>query len=184
MNPPWTELERLTPFVQCGDRDATERWLRGLERPLFRYLARLCADPHRAEDVLQETLHLVYRKVGRLRDPGLLRPWAYRIAGREAARRTRRERARVDAEARDDALATIAVPADLPPTCDLAPLGGALRGVSTASRAVLALHYGEELPLDAVAAILEIPVGTAKSRLFYGLAQLRRRLASSENDHG
>ena len=42
-------------------------------------------------------------------------------------------------------------------------------GISSASRAVLVLHFQEEMSLPAVAAILEIPLGTVKSRLAYGL---------------
>jgi RNA polymerase sigma-70 factor, ECF subfamily len=48
--------------------------------------------------------------------------------------------------------------------------------VSPGSRAVLVLHFQEDLPLAEVAAILEIPLGTAKSRLAYGLAALRKQL--------
>jgi RNA polymerase sigma-70 factor, ECF subfamily len=51
-------------------------------------------------------------------------------------------------------------------------------GVSPASRAVLVLHFQEDLPLSEVAAILAIPLGTVKSRLAYGLATLRRHLSS------
>jgi RNA polymerase sigma-70 factor (ECF subfamily) len=50
--------------------------------------------------------------------------------------------------------------------------------VSPASRAVLVLHFQEDLPLTDVAAILEIPLGTVKSRLAYGSAALRRQLGA------
>jgi DNA-directed RNA polymerase specialized sigma24 family protein len=40
---------------------------------------------------------------------------------------------------------------------------------------VLVLHFQEDMPLADVAAILEIPLGTAKSRLAYGLAALRKQ---------
>jgi RNA polymerase sigma-70 factor (ECF subfamily) len=43
-------------------------------------------------------------------------------------------------------------------------------------RAVLVLHFQEEMSLAEVAAILELPLGTVKSRLAYGLAALRREL--------
>jgi RNA polymerase sigma-70 factor (ECF subfamily) len=46
--------------------------------------------------------------------------------------------------------------------------------VSPSSRAVLLLHYQQHLSLEEAAAILDIPVGTAKSRLAYGLNTLRR----------
>ena len=49
-------------------------------------------------------------------------------------------------------------------------------GIPPASRAVLTLHFQEEMSLPEVAAILELPLGTVKSRLAYGLASLRRQL--------
>ena len=54
--------------------------------------------------------------------------------------------------------------------------------VTPASRAVLALHFQEDMTLPEVAAILDIPVGTVKSRLAYGLATLRRQCAGESND--
>ncbi|MDQ3042030.1 MAG: hypothetical protein M3R11_06575 [Acidobacteriota bacterium] len=47
--------------------------------------------------------------------------------------------------------------------------------VSPASRAVLILHYLEEMSLSETAEILDISLGTAKSRLAYGLTSLRQK---------
>ena len=55
--------------------------------------------------------------------------------------------------------------------------------VSPASRAVLLLHYQDGLPLEEVAAVLEVPLGTIKSRLSYGLTQVRRKL-ERKGPHG
>ena len=49
-----------------------------------------------------------------------------------------------------------------------------VEGLSSSSRAVLLLHYGQDIAIQDVAAILDISVGTAKSRLAYGLACLRK----------
>jgi DNA-directed RNA polymerase specialized sigma24 family protein len=49
--------------------------------------------------------------------------------------------------------------------------------LSPASRAVMVLHFQEGLTLPEVAAVLEIPLGTAKSRLAYGLASVRRHMS-------
>jgi RNA polymerase sigma-70 factor (ECF subfamily) len=51
-----------------------------------------------------------------------------------------------------------------------------VKGISPASRAVLGLHFAEGLSLSDVAAILEIPLGTVKSRLSYGLAAIRKEI--------
>lgn len=49
-----------------------------------------------------------------------------------------------------------------------------------ASRAVIVLHYLEDMSLHEVAAVLEILPGTVKSRLAYGLARLRRHTAGTQ----
>ncbi len=170
--------EQMVLRAQCGDRDALERVLRGVQPSLHRFLRRLVGADD-ADDVLQDVLIAIARKLAWLSDPRLLRPWAFRIASRAAFRHIRRVRRRPfhdDAAVLDD----VAAPA-APPSGEL--LRELLDGdaVSPASRAVLVLHFEEELPLAAVAAILEIPLGTAKSRLAYGLASLRRHLVTKRS---
>ena len=58
------------------------------------------------------------------------------------------------------------------------------KSISPASRAVLILHFQEELSLPEVAAILDIPLGTAKSRLAYGLAAVRKHVKKTGGSHG
>ena len=50
--------------------------------------------------------------------------------------------------------------------------------MSPKSRAVLLMHYREEISLEDITAILDIPLGTAKSRLAYGLSSLRSLIQS------
>lgn len=79
--------------AQCGDRDAMERLLRRVQMPLRRYIVRLVG-PTSADDVLQETLTSIARKLNWLVDPRLFRPWAYRIASRSAFAHLRKEKRR------------------------------------------------------------------------------------------
>ena len=160
--------------AQCGDREALELLLRCVQLPLRRYLTRLVGASS-ADDVLQEVLILISRKLKWLEVPEAFRPWAYRIASREAFRQLRKEKHRSE-QIRDDAVLE-----DVPAAESVVPpelLPGLLNSeaLSPASRAVLALHFQEELPLPEIAAILEIPLGTVKSRLAYGLAALRKKL--------
>ena len=53
--------------------------------------------------------------------------------------------------------------------------------ISPASSAVLALHFQEGMPLAEIATVLELPLGTVKSRLAAGLAKLRAGLADRRN---
>ena len=160
--------------AQCGDREALELLLRSVQPSLRRYLMRLVGASS-ADDVLQEVLILVSRKLKWLDVPEAFHPWAYRVASRVAFRHLKKER-RWSEQVRDEAVlddlpaAESAVPPELLPELLQSD------ALSAASRAVLVLHFQEEMPLPEVAAILEIPLGTVKSRLAYGLAALRKKL--------
>ena len=147
----------------AGDREVLDDILAALQCPLYRYISRLLTHRETAEDVLQEVLFRICRKIVWLRDPELLRPWAFRIASRECFRQLRSEKRRGE-ETLDvntpETGAGESIPQEWEPRLldwvdDLPP----------ASRAVIVLHYLEEMSLHEVAAVLEILPGTVKSRL-------------------
>lgn len=166
--------------AQSGDRGALDELLQSVQQPLFGYLLRLVGERALAEDVLQDAFVLIYRKLRWLEEPGLFRPWAYRIASREAFKALKRER-RWTEQVRDDEVldALAAPPADEgefePELIERLPQ--LVARLSPASRAVLVLHYMHEMPIAEVADVLGLAAGTVKSRLAYGLAALRRALA-------
>lgn len=161
--------------AQAGDRQALGELFETVQRPLYRYLLGLVARPELAEDVLQDVFVLVHRKLRWLRDPELFRPWLYRIASREAFKALRRDRRSSD---RSDAVEMLAeLPAPPVPVAGLLDrLPDLAARLSPASRAVLLLHYVQGLTIEEIATVLEIPAGTAKSRLAYGLGALRKHL--------
>ena len=173
-----TEPEQETWWVlraQSGDREALDALLKSVQGPLYLYVLRLVGERAAAEDVLQEVFLRIYRKLRWLREPELFRPWAYRIASREAFKRLRRERRWAEQIRDEDVLA--ALPADEPPEAArarLERLPQLVARVPPASRAVLVLHYFHDMPLGEIAVVLGVALGTVKSRLAYGLKTLRR----------
>lgn len=164
--------ERATVLrAQSGDRDAFDALLRDIAPPLQRYVAKVTGDAALADDVVQETLIAIVRKIAWLSDPALFRPWAFRIASRNAFRQLRRRRV-------DDPLEEIAFDEPEIDPWQRERLFASLERLSPAARAVVTLHYLEEMPLSEVAAVLDLNLGTVKSRLSYGLAQLRKEHAS------
>jgi RNA polymerase sigma-70 factor (ECF subfamily) len=156
--------------AQSGDRNAFDELLRIVQRPLHRYIAAIT--PKAAEDVLQDVFIRIIRNIGWLNDPSLFRPWAYRIASREAFRTIRKER-RMILEPLEDTAADIKF--DDPWIRER--LKRSTDSLPPASRAVIALHYFEEMTLVETASILDVNVGTVKSRLAYGLALLRKEIS-------
>jgi RNA polymerase sigma-70 factor (ECF subfamily) len=155
--------------AQSGDRAAFDELLQRVDDSLLRYIASITGGRAVAEDVLQDVLISIVRKIAWLRDADLFRAWAFRIASRAAFRAIR-----VEMMPLDDNHA--APPHDAPDPWLVRRLASALPNLTEATRAVIHLHYLEDMPLSDVAAALEINLGTVKSRLAYGLAQLRKEL--------
>jgi RNA polymerase sigma-70 factor (ECF subfamily) len=167
--------------AQSGSHEALNELFRSVQEPLFRYLISLVKDQNRAEDILQEVFIRIYRKLRWLREPEAFRAWTYQIASREAFRYLHRER-RWDDQVRDEATLT-ALPAHADeefPRELIESLPELVRRLSPGSRAVVVLFYLHGMSLAETAAVLDIPVGTAKSRLAYGLQTLRRNFEGLE----
>ena len=163
----------LVLLAQTGDRPALEQLLREAYAPLRRYITHL-AGAALADDILQETSLQIFRKLPHLREPAVFRPWTFRIASRIAfAHLKHASRWQPLDDAPSKHLATSDPTLGEPPHEAFLAL---IDQVSPASRAVLLLRYQHDLTLEEVAAILDIPLGTAKSRLHYGVATLRKLL--------
>jgi RNA polymerase sigma-70 factor (ECF subfamily) len=163
----------LVALVQRGDVPAFEKLLLRLHKPLRSYVTRMVGESM-AEDVLQEVSLKIYRHVCYVREPKAFRAWVYRIATRIAFAYLKREKRKQTFEADPDvinAFPAFTFQEQQELDSDFLNL---VDQVSPASRAVLLLHYQQHLSLEETAAILDIPIGTAKSRLSYGVATVRK----------
>jgi RNA polymerase sigma-70 factor, ECF subfamily len=171
---PTPDQTLLVLLAQAGDRAALEQLLLDVHAPLRRYVTRL-AGADLADDILQETALQIFRKLPHLREPAVFRPWTFRIASRIAFSHLKHARRWEPLDAAPpEPLTTLSLNLGEPPDEAFLAL---LNHVSPASRAVLLLHYQHDLSLEEAAVILEIPVGTAKSRLHYGVSTLRKHLS-------
>ncbi len=165
--------------AQAGDREALELLLRSIQPALLGYLQGVVGASD-ADDLAQDVLLLIYRKLGWLESPDVFRAWVFRIASRAAFRHLKRQRRWH--ESVDDKTTLDDLPArEPPPSTEVLDRLPTIEGLSPASRAVLVLHFKEEMSLPEVAAVLSIPLGTVKSRLAYGLAALRRQLGNTRS---
>ena len=164
----------LVERAQAGDRDAFDRLVRASIRRLLGVARLILRDSDLAEDAVQDALILAWRDLRALRDPAAWDAWSRRLtvnACYKAAGRTRR-RTEVESEVTADPRA-----AQVPdPSVDVADrewVLGALHRLGLDQRAVIVLHYYLDLPVTDVAEILDIPYGTAASRLHRGLEAMR-----------
>ncbi|MBA2708459.1 MAG: sigma-70 family RNA polymerase sigma factor [Gemmatimonadaceae bacterium] len=166
--------------AQAGDREAMESLIRRAEPDAARYIDHLMGSADDHQDVLQVVLLTIVKKVTQLHDPRLFRAWMYRICSRESFRALRAMRewnAMVDEGMDPDATpSAIALEDRILDSIDIPAMLGRL---SLASRTVVSLHYLEGLSQREIAEALGLRIGTVKSRLAYGLAQLRSDVAQS-----
>ena len=175
--------ELLALRCRRGDRAALEDLIRTWEPRLLYFLRRLVSNEADAWDVLQETWVRVLNGIGSLSDPKSLTPWLYRVARNTALSHVRSR------EPPHESLR------DYPDVCADEPDGGPLeledaeqvhRGLVSLSlphREVLTLFFLENLSVEEIAAALEIPPGTVKSRLHYARRSLHKVIAGEASRH-
>ena len=172
---PQEDYDLLVLLVQSGDTAAFEKLLRRLHAPMRKYVTNLAGESS-ADDILQDVSWQIFRQIRQLREPKVLRAWAFRIATRISFLYLKRQKRWRDLE--DDPEFIRSIPVRTPLRLDEldADFLSLIEHVSPSSRAVLLLHYQQHLSLEETAAILDIPFGTAKSRLSYGVATVRKFL--------
>jgi RNA polymerase sigma-70 factor (ECF subfamily) len=161
-----------------GDEDAMAAFYREHGRVVFAQVLLVAGERVLAEEIVQDTMLGVWRGAGSFRGESSVRSWVIAIARRQTRDRLRARRLQVV----DDAFL-----ADQPGSgpgpevmaldrAELAEVKGAIRELAPAHREVLGLAFGSGLSLPEVADVLEIPVGTVKSRLAAARTALNRIL--------
>jgi RNA polymerase sigma-70 factor (ECF subfamily) len=178
-----SDLNVLVGRAQSGHTESLNRLLRLLQIPLFNHIESLTRDSDIAEDVLQSTFWTIARKIRQLRDPRLFRAWSYRIATRLAVRAAQKERAwQRDRTDLLDSLPSEAPFEPPPDVVDAVVIEGLLDGLSEASAIAIRMRYVDDLSYLEIAEALDIPLGTVKSRIAYGIRVMRSRAAVRAQD--
>jgi RNA polymerase sigma-70 factor (ECF subfamily) len=162
-----------------GDRDAFAQ-IATLSIGRLDAAARLIIrDRERARDVVQETLVRAWRSLPSLRDPDRFEGWVRQLLVRACVDELRKMRRHVvEIELTDLHQPFVADSSAL--VADRDALRRGFRWLDPEQRSLLVLHYYLDLPLADVADALDIPIGTAKSRLHRARAALRAALDADE----
>jgi len=179
----------LLEGLRRGEEAAFEALILRYEQPVFSLVSRLVDNSPDAADVVQEVFLKVFRKVASFRGDSSLKTWIYRIAVNEARNQRRWFGRHRKGEVGLDPLPGESVgcgdwledPRRSPYQIALdhetrALIEDALKEVSPSFRAALVLREIEGLSYEEIAQILEISLGTVKSRILRGREALRRSL--------
>ncbi|WP_165831326.1 RNA polymerase sigma factor [Abyssibacter profundi] len=179
-----TALEaELLRRVAARDEEAFEALYRIYHRRLSRFLMRLTPDYAIAEEVINDTMHIVWDKAEQYDGRAKVSTWIFGIGYRRGLKALERQRTRnryEEAAARDRS--TISEPVDETAREDEGQwIDRGLQQLSTEHRMALELAYVAGHSCEEIAAIVGCPVNTVKTRLFHARKRLRARLP---NDAG
>jgi RNA polymerase sigma-70 factor, ECF subfamily len=184
----------LLQGLRAGEESAYEALIQRFEQPIYNIVSRLLDDPSDAADVVQEVFLKVFRNVASFRGESSIKTWIYRIAvneGRNQRRwfsRHRRQEVNLEAEEPGEGCSQRNYQNFLPDpgrspfdvTLDHETqllIEAALAQVNPKFRAALVLREIEGLSYEEIGAILEISLGTVKSRILRGRDALKKHLA-------
>ena len=137
------------------------------------YLRRLVGDTHAAQDLLQQTFLQGVRFPERLSRAVSPRAWLFGVA-RNMARSSIRRRRKV-----------VSLPDQLPADCEtedprIEPMRQAIAALPKPLQEALELRLGRDLSYQEIAEVLEIPIGTVRSRLHRAVDRLREALVDRQ----
>lgn len=182
------ELRTDTYLVEAtlsGNRQAFGALVERYQDRLFNTLVRVLGSPDDASEVLQDAFVQAYTKLESFRGSSQFYTWMYRVALNMACSYRRRNKRRYDEQSVEQIRELSgAEPVDqsLPPEqlamrVEQAELvQAALLEISEEHRQILVLREMEDCSYEAIAEILDLPVGTVRSRLFRARLQLKERL--------
>jgi RNA polymerase sigma-70 factor (ECF subfamily) len=170
----------LVVRAKAGDHDAFSALAAAAITHLLAVARLILRDDDRAQDAVQEALVDAWLDIRGLRDPGRFDAWLHRLLVRGCYRTAKRDRGRrlievpllpMDGRSMTDAQAAVAARDQL---------DHAFRRLPTDQRAVLVLHHYLDKTDFEAAEILDIPIGTVKSRLNRATQALRAAVEADE----
>lgn len=181
--------ESLLEGLRSGSEEAFEALLAAYQTPVYNLVARLIEHPEDTNDVVQEVFLKVFRNIASFRGNSSLKTWIYRIAINEAHNHrrwfSRHKRREVGLE--DDLGEPLALGEVLPDPgrtpFEIAAgheakeiVEKALGKVNPLFRAAVVLRDVHEMSYEEIADVLNVSLGTVKSRILRGREALRRSL--------
>jgi RNA polymerase sigma-70 factor (ECF subfamily) len=174
----------LVRRAQSGDRQAFAELLKRHQSGVYTLAFRLCGDADQAQDLAQEALVQVYRKLGGFRAESRFRTWLYTVVRHTCYRRYRHLPAAMLVTSGGDGTGPLEALPDARPSPaevvegrdDQAQTLAALAALPEKYRLVLTLFHVQGMGHDEMATVLGVPVGTVKTHLFRGRHLLRSAL--------
>ncbi len=169
----------LVIHARNGDQQAFAALAESSYGRLHQVAFRILRDRPAAEDATQQAVLSMWRDLPQLRNPERFEAWSYRLLV-NACNSEFRRRKRLLPTLGDEAAREPVAPDAFGQLLDRDLVERGFAALSIDHRVVLVLRYYLDLPLDAIAATLDVPIGTVNSRLHRALARMRAVLEEPE----
>jgi len=175
--------DMLVDRVRRRDLQAFEQLYKAYHGRMSRFLLNMLRRPELVEEVLNDTMMVVWDKIGDFQGASKLSTWMFGIAYRQGLGALRR----LDEPVDDERSAGMESPEATPEQSaaqgrSRAALTKAIDALSPAHRAVVNLTYFQEFGYREIAEILDCPVDTVKTRMFHARRNLKQSLAGDLAD--
>lgn len=172
--------------MRRGSMDAAGELMVRYQQRLYRFLLRMVQEPAAAEDLFQQTWIRVMQKIGGYDLRKSFDSWLFAVARNLAIDHLRKKRAvSLDVEDEDGLAAVHRLKESGPDPLERMLVGerGAMLAIAVAGlpaihREILSLRFEEDMKLEEIAEVIDVPISTVKSRLSRALESLRRKLGS------
>ncbi|MEE9196914.1 MAG: sigma-70 family RNA polymerase sigma factor [bacterium] len=169
----------LVERCRAGDEEACEALVRQYQERVFALISRMTGDPDRVEDIAQEVFLKAFRSLKSFRGGSRFYTWLYRITVNTVLNTMRSQGRRQETSL--DAMGGLEVqadadmePAEVTARLELARrVREAIDQLEEPYRVIVYLRELEDLSYEEIAEVVELPVGTVKSRLFRARQQLK-----------
>ena len=185
-----TEQE-LVRAAAGGDTEAFERLVRTYENKIYHLALRMCGSSEEASDIAQEAFLAAWRGLPSFRGEANFATWLYRLTSNAAIdylRRQKKERGDMSLDDEDlglDAVDTGPGPQDAAERTEVrTAVAAGLQQLSEGHRQVLVLREIQGLSYEEIADVLEVDLGTVKSRISRARTALRKILLENGNLSG
>jgi RNA polymerase sigma factor (sigma-70 family) len=177
------EESELLERIKAQDVDAFERLYRLYQPRLARFLSNLLKRPQLVEEVLDDTMMVVWQTAASFRGTSKLSTWVFAIAYRKALKARTRWPDPLEDEPDEQRVSNDPLPdADLERSRVHDALRRAMAVLSAEQRAVVDLTYFHGLGYRDIADILSCPVDTVKTRMFHARRRLKQALSGTLAD--
>lgn len=175
------EDRALLTRIAAKDRRAFDVLYRSYWPRLTRFLDQVMRRPHLVEDVLNETMLVVWRSAAAFKAQSLVSTWIFAIAYRKASRAIKQAReGPMQHGVLDELLADDDPERDAIRAQQARQIRRALEALSPEQRAVVELTYYHGCAYSEIAQILECPVDTVKTRMFHARRKLRLTIEAQD----